>query len=73
MFGNTDTHHYKHLTKSIYRFNPAYITPDTAGMVHGDNEKVSVSNYGKAVNFYYHVILNSDHDKLSPTKINAEL
>ncbi|XP_014783797.1 N-fatty-acyl-amino acid synthase/hydrolase PM20D1 isoform X2 [Octopus bimaculoides] len=68
MFANTDTRHYKHLTKSIYRFNPAFVTPETASMVHGDNEKISVSNYEKAINFYYHVILNSNHDKLGSKK-----
>ncbi|XP_036369005.1 N-fatty-acyl-amino acid synthase/hydrolase PM20D1.2-like isoform X1 [Octopus sinensis] len=71
--GNTDTHHYKHLTKSIYRFIPAVLTPETANMVHGDNEKISVRNYEKVVNFYHHVILNSDRDKMNFINKHAEL
>ncbi|GAB1597757.1 N-fatty-acyl-amino acid synthase/hydrolase PM20D1.2 isoform X1 [Argonauta hians] len=73
MFANTDSHHYKNLTKSIYRFNPAVLRIEDSSMVHGDNERLSVSNYAKIVNFYHHVILNSDHDGLKSPNKHLEL
>ncbi|XP_014783803.1 N-fatty-acyl-amino acid synthase/hydrolase PM20D1.2 isoform X4 [Octopus bimaculoides] len=71
--GNTDTHHYKHLTKSIYRFTPSVLTPESTNMIHGDNEKISIWNYEKVVNFYHHVILNSDRDKMNFINKHVEL
>lgn len=73
MFANTDTRHYKELTKGIYRFSPGYLQPEMLSMIHGYNERISVWNYEKVVNFYHHVILNSDRPNLQPLKSHTEL
>lgn len=58
--GSTDTKHYLKLSKAIYRFSPANITPKQAHRFHGDNERISTLNYEKVVNFYKLLILSSD-------------
>lgn len=73
MFANTDTRHYKELTKSIYRFSPGYLQPDMLSMIHGYNERISIWNYEKVINFYHHLILNSDKADLQPLKTHIEL
>lgn len=73
MFANTDTRHYKELTKSIYRFSPGYLQPDMLSMIHGYNERISIWNYEKVINFYHHLILNSDKADLQPLNTHIEL
>ncbi len=66
MIGGTDTRHYTHLTDKIYRFAPSYFYPEDTARFHGLNERISVKNYEQAVNFYYHLIQNSDQESLKP-------
>lgn len=60
MIGNTDTINYLHLTPHVYRFVPAMITSSEVAMVHGHNEKISVSSLIACVSFYHHLILAAD-------------
>jgi carboxypeptidase PM20D1 len=54
----TDSRHYVSVSDNAYRFNPMQVgTEDIAGF-HGTNERVSVENLGKAVQFYQSVISN---------------
>lgn len=64
MIANTDTVHYLHLSKSIYRFAPTFMYPEDLKRFHGHNERISIENYEEAVNFYYHLIMNSDVENL---------
>ena len=64
MIGNTDTRHYLKLTKNIYRFSPTFMYPDDLKRFHGVNERISPNNYEEAVNFFYHLIINSDKVEL---------
>ncbi|KAG8245121.1 hypothetical protein J6590_009198 [Homalodisca vitripennis] len=57
---NTDTRWYLNFTSSLYRFIPTVITPDDLTRYHGNNERVSISHYHQAVNFYYRVMRNAD-------------
>lgn len=66
LMANTDTRHYLHLTRNIYRFSPAYVTLEEARCVHGDDERISLWNYERLVNFYLRVIANSNADRLVP-------
>ncbi|XP_035662097.1 N-fatty-acyl-amino acid synthase/hydrolase PM20D1-like [Branchiostoma floridae] len=60
MVANTDTRHYWNLSSAIYRFNPYVMTPSDLPRFHGLNERISVRNYERVMNFYYHLIVNMD-------------
>lgn len=66
MIGNTDSRHYIRFTTNIYRFSPTFMFPDDVKRFHGNNERMSVKNYEQVVNFYYHVMMNADQEKLPP-------
>ena len=66
MIAGTDTRQYIHLTNNIYMFSPSFFFPEDTARFHGLNERISVENYEQAVNFYYHLIKNSDSDNLEP-------
>ncbi|EGC39248.1 hypothetical protein DICPUDRAFT_148033 [Dictyostelium purpureum] len=60
MVANTDTKHYWNLSKNIYRFNPLYLENSDLARFHGIDERISIKNYKQFVDFYYHLIKNSD-------------
>jgi len=60
LMANTDTRHYLNFTSNIYRFSPAFITPNDTNRFHGINERISVHNFGQVVHFYHQLIRNSD-------------
>lgn len=62
--GNTDSRHFVNLTHSIYRFSPFQLKPEDLGRIHGLNERISVENLKKVVQFYYQLIQNADSDKV---------
>jgi carboxypeptidase PM20D1 len=68
MIGGTDTHHYLHLVKDTLRFNPTRMTPQTVGMFHGVDERISIANYVEMIGFYRGVITLSQEDELDDTK-----
>ncbi len=71
LVATTDTRWYLPITKAVYRFSPSVLTEKDMGRFHGNNERISVDNYMKTVNFYHHIMLNSDHSELAggrPTK-----
>merc|ERR1712173_469917 len=45
LMANTDTRHYLNFTSNIYRFSPAFITPNDTNRFHGINERISVHNF----------------------------
>jgi len=71
MVGNTDTNHYLKLSPNIYRFSPTFMYPQDIARFHGDNERISVENYGQAVNFYSHLMTNADLESLPPSGHDA--
>lgn len=60
----TDSKWYKNLTDSIYRFSAIAVEIEEMKCFHGHDERLSVQNYEKLLNFYHHLILNSDQEKL---------
>jgi len=50
--GSTDTKHYRDLTDQILRFTPLVLTPADVASIHGINEKVSLANLEKGLEFY---------------------
>ncbi|GAB6022286.1 hypothetical protein CHUAL_006412 [Chamberlinius hualienensis] len=65
MIAATDTKWYHGLTDQVYRFSPYVITPNDTQRYHGDNERISIKNYEKVINFYHHLILNADKAEIS--------
>lgn len=64
----TDSKWYKNLTDSIYRFSAIAVELTEMKCFHGHDERLSVKNYENLLNFYHHLILNSDepHIDFSP-------
>jgi len=60
MIANTDTRHFWDLTKNIFRFCPLVIAVNETSSIHGRNERVSFDTYAQLVEFYYHLIRNTD-------------
>ena len=73
MIANTDTKHYLELTDSVYRFMPSVLTPEDAKRIHGFNERISVENYEKTINYFYHLMINADAANLDTEKPHSEL
>ncbi|NXH18383.1 P20D1 hydrolase, partial [Bucco capensis] len=69
--GNTDSRHFTNLTKAIYRFNPLLLRADDLPRIHGLNERISVENYEKQVEFLMQLIKNCDTDKLPEPHANS--
>ncbi|XP_064029822.1 N-fatty-acyl-amino acid synthase/hydrolase PM20D1 [Pogoniulus pusillus] len=62
--GNTDSRHFTNLTAAIYRFNPILLKPDDLPRIHGLNERISVENFEKQVEFLFQLIKNCDTAEL---------
>jgi len=60
MIANTDTRHFWDLSPNIFRFLPNYVNIEESNRFHGRDERISVKNYANAVEYYYHLIRNSD-------------
>jgi carboxypeptidase PM20D1 len=57
--GGTDARSYAPLTKNIYRFTPIIADPTDLLRIHGTNERLSVQNFERAVQFFVQLIKNS--------------
>ncbi|KAM6925060.1 N-fatty-acyl-amino acid synthase/hydrolase PM20D1.2-like [Xenentodon cancila] len=62
--GNTDSRHFKDLTRDIYRFAPVWFKPGDSKRFHGINERISKKNYEEFVEFYFNLIQNCDIERL---------
>ena len=56
----TDSRYYQSISKDIYRFMPIALSSDDLSMIHGYNEKISVSAYLDMIQFYIQLIMNFD-------------
>ncbi len=55
----TDARHYEACSDAIYRFMPVSLKKEELGMIHGINEKISVTSYEKLIQFYIRLLQNS--------------
>lgn len=55
----TDSRHYQAISDQIYRFQPLYLEQEDLSRIHGIDERISVEGYGKAIEFYRQLLLNS--------------
>lgn len=56
--GQTDSRHYAHVSKNIYRFVPLVFYQEDLAMIHGLNERINIENYLKSIGFYYQLMQN---------------
>ena len=56
----TDSRHYQSFTRNQYRFVPAHIPAEDLQSIHGINERISVQNYHRAIEFFIAFIRNVD-------------
>lgn len=52
MMAGTDSAKYVELTENTYRFAPYRITSEDLGRIHGNNERISLENIARCVDFY---------------------
>lgn len=56
--GSTDSKFYRTLTRQILRFCPLVLTPEDVASIHGVNERVSLENLDRGLQFYTRLFLN---------------
>lgn len=60
----SDSRWYTNLTDSIYKFSAIAIPLEETTLFHGHDERISLRNYENLVNFFHHLIQNSDAENL---------
>ena len=60
--GGTDAKHFEAIAQDIYRFSPMIINPSNIKSFHGLNERIAVSDFKKAIQFYDQLIVNSTQE-----------
>ncbi|KAF8770260.1 N-fatty-acyl-amino acid synthase/hydrolase PM20D1-like [Argiope bruennichi] len=73
LIANTDTRWYLGLSESIYRFSLVRLNMNETGRFHGNNEKIGIKNYVEVVNFFLHLIKNSDQPEVVMKHSHSEL
>lgn len=58
MTGGTDSKHYRHVCSNLYRFAPLSLSNDEISLIHSADERISVENYRKIIQFYLTLIKN---------------
>jgi carboxypeptidase PM20D1 len=66
VLGGTDARHYTDLSRNVFRFSPYRTGPDDLARFHGTNERISIEDYGRMIQFYIELMrgldgLDSDH------------
>lgn len=59
LVGATDSRHYSALTRNVFRFLPITLNTEDTRRYHGIDERISVQDYERCVNFYAQLIRNS--------------
>jgi len=56
MFGGTDALWYEQVSDNVYRFTPALMDREELSRMHNSDERFSLENLGKAIQFYVQLI-----------------
>ncbi len=60
MLAASDSRKYLGVCRNIYNFAPIVVTSEDMARTHGLNERNSIEDYRRGINFYYLLIKNSD-------------
>jgi carboxypeptidase PM20D1 len=60
VFAATDSRHFAPISENIYRFIPYILGAADIDRIHGIDERIAIENYEKIIEFYVHLIRNSD-------------
>jgi carboxypeptidase PM20D1 len=58
VMAGTDCGHYEALCPNIYRFLPQRLYGDDISLIHGTNEKITISNYVEGISYYIQLMKN---------------
>ncbi len=58
--GGGDSRYYREISDSVYRFLPAVMTAEEYGLMHSNEEYISIDNFTRMINFYKILIKNYD-------------
>ncbi len=58
VLGATDAREYSKISNNTFRFLPCVLTDAEAGLMHSDNERISIKNWGRMITFYKEYILS---------------
>ena len=58
VLGATDAREYNEISNNTFRFLPCILKPNEAALMHSDNEKISIKNWGRMITFYKEYILD---------------
>lgn len=56
MLGATDSRHFYAVSAQVYRFTPLTAKPEDLDRIHGINERISITDLVKMVDFFYRLI-----------------
>lgn len=56
VLGATDARYYTALCENVYRFTPMLARPDDLARVHGNNERIAISELERMVQFYLQLV-----------------
>jgi carboxypeptidase PM20D1 len=59
MTAATDSRHFSIVSDAVYRFSPLRARSEDLSRFHGNNERVSISNYGEMIRFYLQLLLGA--------------
>ena len=56
VLGATDARDYAKVSDNTYRFLPIILSDEEAALMHADNEKISIENWARMIEFYKNFI-----------------
>jgi len=54
----TDSRHFYQVSENILRFSPLFLRKEDLSRIHGINERISIENYLKVIEFYHSLLQN---------------
>jgi len=62
--GSTDARHYHDICQQVYRFLPLVRDRSKPPLMHGTDERITVEEYERMINFYYQLMKSADYSHL---------